>query len=138
MNDVTPKLLDLHRTYIETTGLRVAFDTGRMLAWEHFASKGWGTVQLSLVVRMLKTKIRNGQKWGSCLSFRRLIEDVAGFEELLAEASAMARAPKPHPAAAELRATGRSAEPPDKRPKSAEEILKSQELWKKFRQNLGL
>jgi hypothetical protein len=124
----------LHEAYVSSTGLSLEYTPSRRFAWERWMFRKWNKEDLFVVVRHLKTKIRNGQKWPSCLSFNRLIGDEDAFEEQLAEARALARTPKPHPARQEVKSNGKLVKlTPETPARSAADILAADKAFAAFR-----
>lgn len=133
MTDTTSELRVLHSTYVHCSTLQVEFTMQRLRAWEIWKARGWGLVELKLVVAFLKDAIREKRKWPSSLNFRALIENTDVFEEHLAEAKAWGRIPKMCQAKKDvLRATGR-LEPVKARPRSVEEVLRDAKAFEDFK-----
>lgn len=107
MTDITPAIQELHSAYCDSTKMSIELTMSRIFQWQAWQARGWGKAELRLVVQSLHRKIAAGKKWASALTFRRLIGDLEGFEEELADARALARRPRPGAREAVLRATGR-------------------------------
>jgi hypothetical protein len=107
MNTAT-QIQQLHHLYCTLTNMQIRLDIAREHEWYHWLQRGFKPDDLRLLVKHLRTEIREGRRNHGCLKFRNLIAQVDYFEEDLAEARARARAPKSDPARAEtLRAAGR-------------------------------
>lgn len=115
----------IHARYNELSGRPVTLTMTRIFTWESFLAHGWTEADLALVVNRLKTLVAQNKRYDSCLLFSRLIADDEFFEEILSEARALYRVPKPNHAKAEvLKATART-EPERGSFQSAEQVLAS-------------
>jgi hypothetical protein len=124
INDRTRMASELHQAYCAAVGYEVALTLQRIFAWEAWKARGWTKDDLLLVISHLKSKIRAGRKWDSCLRFYQLICRLEDFEEELCAARALARKPKMDAGKAQvLRATHRPDEPPAKAPRTAAQII---------------
>jgi hypothetical protein len=124
----------LHCYYCKVTGLVVELTMQRISMWREWCAKGWTIKELSAVIFHLKhRKYSNPSFRVGAMRFYYLIGDANLFEELLAEARALSRAPRP-PAAREaaLRSTGRGTNTAGAPAKSAEQIMRDNEALKKF------
>lgn len=83
----------LHALYKELTGGSEPLTLQRIMAWSYWAKDNTAD-DLKLVVGYMKQEIREGRKWASALTFRRLIEDSSGWQEALSMARSHARTPK--------------------------------------------
>jgi len=134
MTDITPKLEALHAIYVRETQLEAACNMHKLGAWEVWLTHGWTQEDLVLVIRALKAKVKAGQKWPSCLNFRKLIVDTEAFEEELCEARARSRTRRVDPARERvLRCTARSAEPKPKPMATPAQILAGKEAFEAFK-----
>lgn len=105
----------------------------RIFLWESFAARGFTPDDVGVVVNHLRRKVQEGKKWPSCLLFSALLRNLDEFEEQLHEARAMARSPKPHPARAELAATGRAVIKEQPAARSVADILAGEKAFAEFR-----
>ena len=134
MTDETALALPYHQAYCDRTGRGVPLSLDRTLAWSVFRHHGLTVSDLEAVIAYVKRKVKEGRKWPSALGFRRLVEDIEGFEELLSECRAWRRVPQVDKAKVEvLKATGRPAQL-QPRARSAEEILRDDQAFAQFRE----
>ncbi len=70
--------------------------TGREQAWHAFIQAGYGFKELETTLVWIKDGIRKGKRHEPALGFRRLIMDLATFEDEHAAAMAERRNAKPH------------------------------------------
>lgn len=126
----------IHQTYCRLSGMEIALTMGRTYAWEVWSSKGWTATDLTLVVSRLKQLIREKRKWESSLHFRRLIEDLDGFEEILSEARALARVPQRTITDRDrvLQASGRKATEVQLAARTPAQIMAGDEAFRKLRE----
>lgn len=132
MNDITGNIGQLHKVYEEISGLPVQLTLNRIWAWEAWLAKGWTEADLRLVMGHLKHRSSAAPVWAKMhMMFTRFIADPNNFEELLAEARAIARVPRFAPGKAEaLRATHRPAKPEPNQAKTADQIMRESEALK--------
>lgn len=108
MTDNTKTYARLHAVYLLATGADVPLTMSRIFTWEAWCARGWESTDLILVVKHIKSRIKEGRRWPESFRFSNLIENTSRFEEDLSEARALNRIPKvDHGKAEVLRATGR-------------------------------
>lgn len=132
---------ELHKAYIEGTGLNVVLSMDRVYAWDAWLAKGWTLADLRQLLRYCKWRNRERGARPINLSFRALIGTPENFEELLASARHQQRAREQAPPPAKqmiLQGTKREPKGPDRPAKTAEQIMRESELFKRLRQQEGL
>jgi hypothetical protein len=124
----------LHQTYVALSGLPIRLDMARERSWFEFEKRGFTEADLRLVILEIQKGIKAGKRHLGALRFRNLIESLDYFEEELAMVKARKRAPTVSAGRAQvLKGTGRSADPPVAKVRSAAEILASQNAIKVLR-----
>lgn len=137
MTDETPGVKRIHELYCRLSGRPQKLMMQHIFAWQQF-KVDFTEEDLTLVINLLKAKIKAGQKWDSCLSFTNLIHRTDTFSELLAEAKSLARVPKTTPRDRILAQTGHEA-PAKESVRTAAQILAASEAlaeMRKFRESL--
>lgn len=125
---------ELHAAYFRLTGLDLRLDMARERSWFEWQKRGFTENDLRLVVGLIKSGIKAGNRHPGALKFRNLIECPDYFEEDLALARAKHRVRTFSPGKVQvLKATGRASEPPKQAARSAAEILASQNALKAMR-----
>jgi hypothetical protein len=125
---------ELHRLYVELTGMALRLDMAREQEWVTWIQAGHTAEDLRLVVAHLKRGIREGERRPGALKFRNLIGQVDYFEEDLAMAKALAR--KAHVdsgRAAVLRATGRPAAAPSQEARQVGDVMAAEKAFEDFK-----
>lgn len=124
---------ELHKLYIEITGIDIRLNPSREREWFDWLRAGFTAADLRLLVADLKRGIREQRRLPGSLKFSNLIRDVDWFEENLAEAKARARNFRPSTdKASVLRATGRDPAPPPLPARTPEQIMAAEKAFQEF------
>lgn len=95
--------------------------------WREFIATGFTESDLTITVALLRFKIKRGHKTLSCLRFGNFIGNLEWFSEDLAEAKALARAPKPPAHNRTLHQTGHTAKVHSETTRPIGDVIRGQE-----------
>lgn len=134
----TPSPNTLHSQYCQLAGLDLRMSMQHVYAWHAWQTNGkFGPEDLVLVFGWIALQKRTrGLTYST--GFDRLIRDLDRFAELLANAKAEARRPKPTSKDKILEASGRPPATQPKPAKTAEQIMRESKLFRELLAREGL
>lgn len=119
----------IHAQYRAFTGMDIAYTMECRFYWEAFLVAGLTESDLACVVRYIKGRMKKGRREIESLAMRNLVRNLQNFREDLATARAESRNTVTEtPRQSVLRATGRTAETPEKTAQASGMVLEQTKL----------